>query len=291
MSNPLPALSRNGTLMTPEGGPPGAWWSLTKPVLAVAMLKLAEQGRIDLDASYEAHPFTFLQLLANTSGVPNYTDLPAYRADVAAGVAPWTDADLLTETGLTPRFPPGTAWAYSNTGFMLIRQTIERIMDRRIDEAIASLLFAPMGIADTRIAHAPEDMAACAWAGDRAYHPGWVYHRMAVGPASDAVRFLDSVFQGGFLSAAGRARLTQRTELGPGPKGRPWRTAAYGLGLMAGEMQAGRAFGHSGVGPYSVSAAYHFPDRPDRPTACAFGPGADETEVEWQVVRAAYSPD
>jgi D-alanyl-D-alanine carboxypeptidase len=283
MTDPRPALSLKGTLVSPEGGPPGAWWSLTKPVLAVAMLKLAEQGRIDLEATFEGSPFTFLQLLANTSGLPDYTRLTDYRADVAAGCAPWPDEVLLQRTGMIPSFAPGTNWAYSNTGFLLVRQTIERIMDRPVDEAVAALVFTPMDITETRIALSPQDMAACAWSGDRAYHPGWVYHRMAVGPASDAVRFLDAVFFGGFLQDRSLTRMTQATQLGLGPRGRPWSTAAYGLGLMARTMTHGRAFGHSGVGPHSVSAAYHFPDMPDRPTACAFGPGADETDVEWRV--------
>ena len=42
---------------------------------------------------------------------------------------------------------------------------------------------------------------------------------------------------------------------------RPWRTAGYGLGLMMDIASPhGLCIGHSGQGPDSVAAAYHFPD-------------------------------
>lgn len=49
--------------------------------------------------------------------------------------------------------------------------------------------------------------------------------------------------------------------LGGSPAERPWTQTGYGLGLMSGAMgEAGRAIGHSGGGPFSVAAVYHFPD-------------------------------
>jgi hypothetical protein len=70
--------------------------------------------------------------------------------------------------------------------------------------------------------------------------------------------------------------------------GRPWETSGYGLGLMIGRMaSAGIAMGHSGAGPGSVSAIYHFGDRPTPCTVAAFAKGDDEGTTEHEVVRLA----
>jgi len=72
--------------------------------------------------------------------------------------------------------------------------------------------------------------------------------------------------------------------------GRPWETTGYGLGLMIGRMaSAGIAMGHSGAGPGSVSAVYHFRDRPRACTVAAFAPGDHEGIAENEVVHRAQS--
>jgi D-alanyl-D-alanine carboxypeptidase len=67
---------------------------------------------------------------------------------------------------------------------------------------------------------------------------------------------------------------------------RPWETTGYGLGLAIGRMKdAGLAVGHSGAGPGSVSAVYHFVDRDPPCTVAAFAQGDDEGIAEHEVVR------
>ena len=48
---------------------------------------------------------------------------------------------------------------------------------------------------------------------------------------------------------------------------------------------AGLAIGHSGVGPGSVGAVYHFPERDPPCTIAAFAQGEDEGVTENAVVR------
>jgi hypothetical protein len=72
--------------------------------------------------------------------------------------------------------------------------------------------------------------------------------------------------------------------------GRPWETTGYGLGLMIGRMaSAGMATGHSGAGPGSVSAVYHFADRASPCTVAAFARGDEEGAAENEAVRLALS--
>ena len=62
--------------------------------------------------------------------------------------------------------------------------------------------------------------------------------------------------------------------------GRPWETTGHGLGLIIGLASAGIAMGHSGAGPGSVSAVYHFCDQPRACTVAAFAPGDHEGIAE-----------
>jgi D-alanyl-D-alanine carboxypeptidase len=75
---------------------------------------------------------------------------------------------------------------------------------------------------------------------------------------------------------------------GPPGGGRPWRTANYGLGLMMDVASPlGLSIGHSGMGPHSVSAVYHFPDLDPPRTVSAFAPVPDQAVVEFAVLETA----
>ena len=65
-----------------------------------------------------------------------------------------------------------------------------------------------------------------------------------------------------------------------------WGNAAgYGLGLMIDVASSrGRCLGHTGQGPGSTSAAYHFPDLDPPATAAAFAPVEDQAVVEFAVM-------
>jgi hypothetical protein len=69
-------------------------------------------------------------------------------------------------------------------------------------------------------------------------------------------------------------------------KERPWKTAGYGLGLMMDiESPHGLCIGHSGQGPDSVAAAYHFLDLDPPPTVAAFSTTDDQGIVERAVLE------
>ena len=70
--------------------------------------------------------------------------------------------------------------------------------------------------------------------------------------------------------------------------GRPWTECGYGLGMMIGRMGAcGRVVGHSGGGPFSTNAVYHFPDRPCPVTVASFSEGTSEGQAEFAAATIA----
>ena len=141
---------------------------------------------------------TIRQLLGHTAGIPDYGGLPEYAAAVrATPETPWSGAEFLARTlpsGL--RFAPGTSWAYSNIGFLLIRQLLERVTGEPLAALLDRALFAPLGLQRTTVAATLADAATLTpgWStyldptGDLAdvtprYHPGWVSHGVVTATA------------------------------------------------------------------------------------------------------------
>jgi CubicO group peptidase (beta-lactamase class C family) len=256
------------------------WWSFTKTLIAAAVLALVRDGRLRLDASMPAKPYTLRQLLQHRAGVPNYGGLAAYHRDVEADREPWPVAELLRAVDADAlRFSPGAGWEYSNVGYLLLRQTIEQACGCDLDAALQRLVFAPLAVAGPRVAFMRADLADVDMGEAASYHPGWVYHGLVVGRLSDAALVLDRLLTGNLLPPNLLHEMCTAYPLGGPLAGRPWRTTGYGLGLMIGTgPNDRRVLGHTGGGPGSVVAVYHCPEF--RRTVAAFSPGSDENAVE-----------
>lgn len=103
--------------------------SLAKPVTAAAVLVLARDGRIDLDApvqrylpEYPHRSATVRHLLAHSAGL-------AFQ-ETAESLAGKTNASLLEavrKSGAGPLFPPGTAFNYCNLCYSTLSLLVERV--------------------------------------------------------------------------------------------------------------------------------------------------------------------
>lgn len=265
------------------------YWSYTKTVIVLCALKLCERGELDLDRLLEGQSYTLRQLLAHTAGVPDYGGLAAYRRDVAAGAAPWSRQLLLERVMANGMlFEPGQGWAYSNVGYMLAVEVLERASGKDLAALVAELITVPLGLNSIKLAQEPVDFAKLHWPEATKYHPKWVYHGCLIGTVPDAARLLHAVFQGGFLRPDLLAQMMEHYPLGGALAGRPWVKHGYNLGLMAGEATGGMPeMGHSGCGWFSVNAVYHFPDLADPVTVACFTDGCDEGVAEHEAVRLA----
>ena len=126
--------------------PPVPRWSFTKTILAAAALALVGQKRLSLDEPIDGKPYSLRHLLQHTSGLPDYGGLPEYHAAVAAGQMPWSGEELLSRVKSRQLlFSPGTSWAYSNVGYLMVRQILERAFDGDVHHAIRTLVFTPAG--------------------------------------------------------------------------------------------------------------------------------------------------
>lgn len=250
------------------------WWSFTKTVLAVAVLKLVDQGALQLDAALSGKPYTLRQLLLHVAGVPNYGTLAAYHEAVARGEDAWPRERLLREAQAEQlAFPPGTGFLYSNIGYMFVSDIIASATGLSIAAALEELVLAPLSLASVRFAAKRADLARAYWPALRLYDPAWVYHGLLIGSPVDAARLLSAVLAGGFMERSSLAAMCNpRIKLsGPDTSGLPRTERGYALGLMLGmDEPVGRVVGHSGGGPVGSSAVYHYPDLPRPVTVATF---------------------
>jgi len=153
--------------------------SITKTFVAVEVLRLRDEGRLDLADPIGRHlpdvPFghvTVAQLLSHTSGLQAETNGPWWERTPGGD---W--ADLLA---MAPRLvhTPGTRFHYSNVGFAVLGRLVEVLRDTSWLEAVTAGILAPLGL--TGITPEPGADAATGLS----HHP--VDERLMVEPAHDA---------------------------------------------------------------------------------------------------------
>ena len=129
--------------------------SLGKQFTAVAVMTLVESGQISLDDSIAKFfpdapaafkPITVRHLLTHTSGIPDYTGGTIdMRKD-------YTEDDLAKLAfGLTPEFPAGSRWNYSNTGYVLLGILVHRASGQFYGDVLKARVFDPLGMRTARI--------------------------------------------------------------------------------------------------------------------------------------------
>lgn len=129
--------------------------STSKQFTATAVLLLAEEGQLDLDAPLsdvlEGLPawsggVTLRQMLTHTSGIPDYIDL-LYDAGFTDGDRT-TAGDALAELAEAEDldFSPGSTFAYSNSGYFLLSQVIEAVTALTAEEYLEQAVFGPLGL-------------------------------------------------------------------------------------------------------------------------------------------------
>jgi len=113
--------------------------SCTKQFTAMAVLLLVQDGKLRLDETltdvFPEFPvygkaITIRNLLNHTSGLAAYEDL----MDKLYAGKPWEDIPQISDAGVfdlmaqqaATKFPPGSAWEYSNSGYCVLARVVEK---------------------------------------------------------------------------------------------------------------------------------------------------------------------
>ena len=135
--------------------------SVSKMFAALAVLKLAEEGRLSLDdrlrdrapdVAFEnewekTHPVRIAHLLEHTTGwddihIPEY----AYAAPDSMTIKQGLDFHPHSRTS---RWPPGTRNAYCNSGAAVAAYVVEKVTGQRYEDYITQTFFTPIGMEST----------------------------------------------------------------------------------------------------------------------------------------------
>jgi CubicO group peptidase (beta-lactamase class C family) len=144
--------------------------SVTKQFTAMAIMLLAEQRKLKFDDTLAkfcpefpdyAKTITIRELLHHTSGLPDYEQLLVGKVDknyFRSSKSPpaaheFTAAEALHKLSRQEklRFSPGDKFEYSNSGYVVLGQIIERVTGERFAEFLREAIFDPVGMHDTLV--------------------------------------------------------------------------------------------------------------------------------------------
>jgi len=239
--------------------------ALSKPLTSVAVARLRDDGRLDLDAPVQryvpaypvkAWPVTTRQLLGDVAGVQrirgdNNDAMPTQHCDSVDEAV-----GLLTAEPL--RFQPGTEHRYSIWGWTLVSAVVQGAAGEPFGRAMEREVFEPLGMTRTVPAET-DNLTDGAHGRDR----GPDYSCLAGGGAfqstpSDLVRLGSAMLKPGFLRAETIAEFQRPTRLTSGA------TATYALGWTVASAQLGgrsvRVVSHRGSPAGGTVTLLTFPE-------------------------------
>ncbi len=135
--------------------------SLTKQFTAAAVMLLVRDGKLRYEDSLTdifpdfpeyGRAVTLRHLLNHTSGLPDYEDL-MQPSDAAIPVEDVQIKDIgvfnLLKGQEAGKFEPGSRWAYSNSGYVLLGLVVEKVSGRSFAEFLKERIFVPLGMKNT----------------------------------------------------------------------------------------------------------------------------------------------
>ena len=237
--------------------------SVTKTFVATVVLQLVAEHRLALgDTIARWLPglvpggggITVQELLQHTSGIYSYTNDPGFLQALAADpTRVWQPAELVRiAVAHPPLFPPGTAFAYSNTDYVLLGLIIHAVTGHPVGQQLQARIFRPLGLRDTYFPYANPHLrtpyahgyllgqpGTTGPADGTVMSPSWAGAAGGiVSTAPDIARFYTALLSGKLLPAA---QLQEMMTTIPTPQGDD-----YGLGIQAEQLPCGTAWGHQG---------------------------------------------
>ncbi|MBI3415319.1 MAG: beta-lactamase family protein [Verrucomicrobia bacterium] len=145
--------------------------SMTKPITAVAVLMLQDEGKLNVEDAVEKYlpefknqwlieekgtnalklvrptrPITLRDLLTHTSGLGDFAS-PRNDSTLAELVMAYSQLPL--------KFPPGSKWEYCNSGINTLGRVVEVVSGRKFEDFLQQRIFNPLAMKDTTFWPAP----------------------------------------------------------------------------------------------------------------------------------------
>lgn len=245
--------------------------SLSKPITAVAAMRLVEAGKLDLDAPVQKYvpsfpekqaPITTRQLLCHQSGIRHEAEdewgSTRHYNHVCDALEIFKDDPLL--------FVPGLRAEYSTYGFNLLGCVVENVAGVSFLDDLKDEVFAPAGMTQTRADDVFEIIPNRAAGYVRVGSGGLVNSKLAdtsnkipggglCSTAADMARFAAAFETGKLLRP-----VTMRKVMSP-QRTRDGRKTGYGLGFLVGDWHGRHEVWHHGGQPQVSTLLYMQPER------------------------------
>jgi D-alanyl-D-alanine carboxypeptidase len=244
--------------------------SLTKTFVATVVLQLVDEGRLALSDTVErwlpgilpyGDQITVRQLLNHTAGVPEYGLIPKRQLYQGVRFRSWTPRELVALVADQPQtLPAGSAWSYSNTGYVLAGLIVEAVTGHSLGDELAQRIFRPLRLRHTYFPVTfPFLMGPHARGYSLAldddlnpiegplldltvYNPSGIWAAgNLVSDEQDLARFFGALLGGRLLSRTLLAEMKRPVAVFPG--------FGYGLGLFVIDTPCGTVYGHEGGSP------------------------------------------
>ncbi|MBP6869271.1 beta-lactamase family protein [Candidatus Babeliales bacterium] len=133
--------------------------SITKQFTAYAIMQLQKKGLLSVDDTLDTYipdypqgnVITIHQLLTHTSGIPNFTSLPEYEK---LEILPATINEVIATFKDKPfNFEPGLKHRYSNSGYILLTDIIEKVSGQTYEQYLQDHIFTPLGMHNSGYDH------------------------------------------------------------------------------------------------------------------------------------------
>jgi CubicO group peptidase (beta-lactamase class C family) len=146
--------------------------SMTKPITAIGIMILAEEGKLSVEDPVEKHlpefrgqmlvasrtpdtvtlkkparPITLRDLLTHTSGLPG--GFPVGLADLYVKRQHSLAEAIMAQSQRPLEYEPGSKWAYCNAGIDTLGRVIEVVSGQSYEDFLQKRIFQPLGMPDT----------------------------------------------------------------------------------------------------------------------------------------------
>ena len=133
--------------------------SMTKQFTAIAILMLAEQGKLQVDDEItkyipdyptQGHKITLHHLLTHTSGIKSFTSMKGLNDIANKDLTPLELTDFFKNE--TMDFAPGDQFKYNNSGYVILGYIIEKASGQTYADFVEEHIFKRLGMTSSQYA-------------------------------------------------------------------------------------------------------------------------------------------
>ncbi len=246
--------------------------SITKQFTAIAILQLAEQGKISLqdslqqyvkDFPFKGYTITIENLLTHTSGIADYSNADTtHNPYIERG--DFTPQQIIKYFSYQPlEFKPGTKYNYSNSGYVLLGYIIEKVTGKNYHDYIQENVIKRAGLTHTLYAHehAIVPKRVSGYTRDQGYYENAEYQSLSIAFAcGDLMSTVEDLYQWNNALLDYKLVKKETLEKAFSPYKLENETETnYGYGWFVNEVNGSKCIHHEGQVNGFISLEQYFP--------------------------------